>query len=200
MKTVLSCMLMITLLSCADKPEVVSAEEYINRTLEEESGLQNEKQIDDIIFTVYYIPKESMALRETGENPTSEEWKAAMDKTGDMQYYKLVYRLANSNQDILKYNLYDEAEYFTRTNYLAFGIDKDTYVQCGDERLPCRLHQFAPRYGIAPEAEVLFAFDESDKEYKQDRTLVLEDQLFGSGILQFEFNADDIKNTPTIQF
>lgn len=201
MKTAVSIsVLMITLMSCADKPEVIGAAEYVGWTEQEESGLVNTKTIGDVIYTVYYLPKESLALREAGEGASEEEWKAAVEKKGDMQYYKLVYRVATGNQDILKHNLSGEAEYFSRTNYLAFGVDKDVYVQCGSERLPCRLHQFAPRYGIAPEAEVVFAFDDNDKEYKQNRTLVVEDQLFGGGILQFEFNADDLKNIPTIQF
>jgi hypothetical protein len=201
MRTIISIsMLMIALISCADKPEVVAASEYVGWTEQEENGLVNAKTIGDVTYTVYYLPKESLALREVGEGASEEELKAALEKKGNMQYYKLIYRLASGNQDILKYNLTEEAEYFSRSNYLAFGVDKDVYVQCGQERLPCRLHEFAPSYGIKPQAEVVFAFDDNDIECTQNRTLVVEDQLFGGGILQFEFRAEDLKNIPTIQF
>ena len=201
MRTLVSAaMLMIALISCADKPEVVAAGDYVDWTEQKETGLVNTKTIGDVIYTVYYLPKESLALRDAGEGASEDEWKSEMEKKGDMQYYKLVYRLASGNQDILKHNLTDEAEYFSRSNYLAFGVNNDVYVQCGRERLPCRLHQFTPGYGITPQAEVVFAFDDNDKEYTQNRTLVVEDQLFGGGILQFEFNAEDLKNIPTIQF
>lgn len=193
-------MLMIALLSCMDNPDVLPPAEYTNWVETEENGLVNARQMEDIVFTVHYLSKEEMALRETGGDTTGGAWQAAMDAKGNMQYYKLVFRLAEGNQDVLRYDLRDETEYFSRSNYLAFGIEKDVYLLCGDERLPCRLHQFTPMYGIAPQAEVVFAFDETDPEHTKNRTLVIEDQLFGSGILQFEFTAENIKNIPTIQF
>ncbi|HTF05224.1 MAG TPA: hypothetical protein VK826_14445 [Bacteroidia bacterium] len=201
MKNTVTYMLMIALMySCSEKPDVLPSGEYISWTESESSGLINSKTIDDITFSVYYLPKEAMALRETGASPSEAEWKSVVESKGDMQYYKVVYRLANSNQDILKYNLYDENEYFSRTNYLAFGVDKDVYLLSGKDKLPCRMHQFTPHYGISPEAEILFAFDEPDKEHEQNKTFVIEDQLFGTGILQFEFTAENIKNIPSIQF
>lgn len=183
---------------CAESPTMVSSAEYEEWSRSEECTLHREREMDDIVFSVSYIPKEELALREAGENATPEEWKKALEAKGDMNYFKLVYSLSGSNQDILKHNLYDETEYYSRTNYLAFGVDKDVYVQCGKDRIPCRLHQYTPHYGISPNAEVLFAFDKIDST--RDVTFVLEDQLFGSGILQFEFTADDLKNIPTIQF
>lgn len=187
-------------LSCSEKPDVLPTEEYIGWTETEESGLVKSKTIDGIMYSVYYLPKEAMALREVEDSISEAGWKDAVESKGDMQYYKLVYRLANSNQDILRYNLRDETEFYSRTNYLAFGVDKDVYLLCGKDRMPCRLHQFTPMYGISPEAEVLFAFDNADSTNTQNKTFVIEDQLFGAGILQFEFKAEDINNIPTIQF
>ncbi len=201
MKYLVAIIPMIALmLSCSEKPDILPSIEYINWTESEKSGLVSTKTIDEITFSVYYLPKEAMALRETGAAPTDTEWKHAVEEKGNMQYYKVVYNLKNSNQDILKYNLNDETEYFSRTNYLAFGVDKYVYLLNGKDRLPCRMHQFTPHYGISPKAEILFAFDELDKEHEQDITFVIEDQLFGMGILQFEFTAENIKNIPSIQF
>lgn len=198
MRCLIVMLLIAGLIGCAESPSVVSSAEFVEWTGEEENGLCRTKEIDDIRYTVSYIPREQMALLEAGTDATPEEWNKVLNAKGDMQYFKLIYQLTESNQDILKYNLYDETEYFSRTNYLAFGIDKDVYLKSGKEQLPCRLHQFTPHYGISPKAEVVFAFDKTDST--QNITLVLEDELFGSGILQFEFTAEDLNNIPTIQY
>jgi hypothetical protein len=191
--------LALCFISCDKRPEVLPTHEYIGWVETEENGLKKTKEMDGINYTVYYIPKEAMVLRELSDTASQQEWNAALEAKGNMQYFKLVCNLTHSNQDILKYNLYDETEYYARTNYLAFGIDKDVYLLNGNDRLPCRIHQYTPSYGISPKAEILFAFDASASG-EENITFVLEDQLFGSGMLQFEFTAEHIKNIPTIQF
>lgn len=198
MKYCIAILLLIGLASCAESPSMVSSAEFVEWTADEENGLHRTKEIDDIRYTVSYIPRAQMALLETGTDATREEWNDVLNAKGDMQYFKLEYQLTSGNEDILKYNLYDETEYYSRTNYLAFGIDKDVSLKSGKEQLPCRLHHFTPHYGISPKAEILFAFDKTDST--QNITLVLEDELFGSGMLQFEFTAEDLNNIPTIQY
>lgn len=186
--------------SCAKTPERLPANEILGWMAEKDHGLVSEKKIAEITVAAEYRSPEAMALMRTGPNPDSKEWKKALEDAGDMQYYMVSYRLNNSGQDIMKYNLHDESEYFARSNYLSFGIDKDVYVICGKDSLPCRLHQFTPHYGLSPKADLVFAFDDPDQSHQFDHTLVIEDQLFGLGILRFNFKSEDIKHTPSIAF
>ena len=200
MRTLPFILILFFLSECSTTPANLSADKYIGWLSEESNGLFKKKTIGEITVFAQYRSPEAMALIRTGNNPTPEEWKTAKEASGNMQYYLVSYRLNKSNQDILKYNLSEESEYFARSNYLAFGIDKDVYVLSGKDSLTCRLHQFTPHYGLSPKADIIFAFDEPDSLKKNNHTLVIEDQLFGLGILRFEFEAEHLQEIPTLQF
>ena len=193
-------LILVLFLACSTTPSTLPSNEYLKWMSEKSNGLVKEKTIGEITVAACYRSPDAMALIRAGENATAKEWKVARKESGNMQYYFVSYQLNKSNQDILKYNLSDESEYFGRSNYLSFGIDKDVYVLCGKDSLPCRLHQFTPHYGLSPKAEIVFAFDEPDSLHKYDHTLVIEDQLFSLGILRFQFDAQDLKKIPSIHF
>jgi len=193
-------LLCLVLSGCSVAPSVLPSGQYLDWMNDRSNGLVAEKKVGEFSITAGYRSADAMALMNTGFYPTPQQWKSAREQSGNMQYYFVTYRLNNSNQDILKYKLSDENEYFARSNYLSFGIEKDVYVLCGKDSLPCRLHQFTPHYGLSPKADLVFAFDEPDSLHARDRTLVIEDQLYGLGILQFEFKAKDLQNIPSIRF
>lgn len=202
MKGVVNCLFiaMLFLSGCAKSPSQLSSGDYIKWIGKEENGLLIQKQLGEFVIVTQFRSPQSMALIRAGISADKKEWESALYEAGNMQYYFLSYKLNTTSLDILKYNMRDESEYFSRSNYLSFGVNKDVYVLCGKDSLPCRLHQFTPHYGLSPKVDLVFAFDEPDSLHSLNRTLVIEDQLFGLGILRFEFKADDIKNTPSISF
>lgn len=186
--------------ACEKAPQHLKGKDYMHWVSQKEHGLLMEKKLGEFTIHAQYRSPECMALIRAGMDAGQKKWEKALKEEGNMQYYSVSYSLNNSSMDILKYKMQDESDYFARSNYLAFGVNKDVYVLCGNDSLPCRIHQFTPHYGLSPNADIIFAFDEPDSLHTKNRTLVIEDQLFGLGILRFEFSAEDIHKTPTIIF
>jgi hypothetical protein len=182
-----------------DKPSTVTCSELNAWIKDEENGLSISRNIDDLEYSLTFLPSALLVLRDGIQPENTNAWDSAMYSKNDIMCFLLRYRINSSNTDVLKYNLHSEQEYYSRSNYLSFGLDKDVWLEIDNRKINCALHQFVPHYGISPEAEVILTFPKQSTPFDSNIIVVLNDQLYGAGILKFEFESSVFNNIPTIQ-
>lgn len=118
-----------------------------------------------------------------------------------LEYFKIRIKRKNSNQEVLLYNLNNEDEYLERVNYLSYGFDENICLVRNDfkDTLYPSLYHFERTYGIVPYADILVSFKEDTLIKSNNYKLLINDVVFGTGIMVFDFDKKNIKNAPKLK-
>lgn len=181
------------------RKQQLSPADYISWVNDEANGLRKSKTFKGIVVMAQYRPVEyQVAIEEKTSLLSSEKLNERYGKLKGMQYYLLRFSLEDKSQDIMRYDLDNEAEYYQRLNYCSFGMQNDIWLVQGNDTLSCKLFNAVRSYGLSPNADYLLAFEEKDTEHKYDRQLIVNDAVFGLGPVKFKFSEDDLENIPHI--
>lgn len=191
-KWMIPVMLVLFISSCVKKK--LPASEYVNYIESEKNGLNVSKTIGDICYRVQYKPQDYILLKEN----KSDQSIVKKQDLKDMQYYTLQYALKEKNEDILKAHLNNSNEYYARSNYFSFDLQQDIYLVEGKDTLPCRLFNYVNSYGLSPKADFVLAFDKTANTAKEDKTIVIEDKVYGGGVIKLKIEKENIKDIPEL--
>lgn len=178
---------------------------YVKWMQDPKNGLNIKKEMKDFKFTVQYEPAEYIVANfEKDPYLKTSVLNSQKNKYSDLQYYTLEISCPSAGKDLLTIGIDDQQDYLKRENYYSFDFEHKIYlIDNGRDTLSCALFNYAPNYGIAPHINFSFAFKKNNEELKNgislsDKTLVIEDEIFGNGILQFNIKRDAINNIPTM--
>ncbi|MCU0436195.1 MAG: hypothetical protein MUC87_22250 [Bacteroidia bacterium] len=179
-------------------PELSPAE-YISWVEDAENGLHQEKTIGALRFSMQYKPADYVVLQDVKRtNFSSPEWDSLTKEVSDMQYYTLQIGTADG-KDITRFNLGNDQEYYARQEYLSAGMQKDIQLVDGTDTLNCLMYHYERTYGISPDAKVVLAFDnKAPKTALQNKTLILNDNHFGTGIIMLSIDAGSLRSIPQL--
>jgi hypothetical protein len=195
---------LLLLLCCScnkNKGDALSPRDYVSWVEDPDNGLKLERTFPPITYSVQYKPYDYIIAKEEKSNSISkstfESQYKAMDK---MQYYSL--RIQTAGNDLLKEGSPSQQEYYQRQNYLTFEFQGDIQLVDGGDTLSPALFQMVGNYGLAPYVDFVMGFTTKDKlhtEILQDKYFILEDKVFGNGILKFIVKKEAINKTPEIK-
>jgi hypothetical protein len=164
------------------------------------NGLKQSKEVNNVIFEIQYKPLDYIIANEN-RKPIIEEtfYKERIQKLGDLFYLTLT--LKSGSQDIMMYNLHDSQEYFKRVNYYSLDFQQDIKAVIGNDTLPCLMYQFENMYGVTPYVKMSIAFSGKHKTDfpKTDPLILIDDRIFGGGLLRFVWKQSDLENIPSIK-
>jgi hypothetical protein len=152
------------------------------------------KTIGDIHYSIQYKPDDYIFLKENSQGPSVVK----KEDLKDMQYYTMQYALVKSGQDILKAHLNTTNDYYARTNYFSFNLQQDIYLVEGKDTMDCKLFNYINSYGLSPKADFVMAFDKSNHEHQEDKIIVLEDKVYGGGIIKLKIEKESIQQIPEL--
>jgi hypothetical protein len=161
---------------------------------DEANGLKVSKTIGDIHYSIQYKPDDYILLKENNH----EQSVIKKEDLKDMQYYTMQYALVKSGKDILKVHLDNTNDYYARTNYFSFNLQQDIYLVEGKDTMACKLFNYINSYGLSPKADFVMAFDKSKHKEQEDKMLVLEDKVYGGGIIKLKIEKESIQQIPEL--
>lgn len=172
---------------------------YIKTVEDKESGLKIEKKIDDFSFSLLYKPAQYISLVENqGQIVSKEQFDNRVKELDQMQYYTLQITSSKSNE-LLKAGIQNETEYFKRLEYFMSYMQDDIVLLDGNDTLNCALFHFERNYGIAPYSNFLLGFENRGKNLYEDKTLIYDDKIFGTGKINLTIKSSDISGLPKIK-
>lgn len=194
--------LLLLLSNCKNKENVLAPKEYVAWVEDKDNGLRIERLMNPITYTLQYKPYDYVIAKEERSNTISKstfaDWYKELDK---MQYYTLRIE-AKGVTDILKMNSPSQQEYYQRQNYLTYEFQGDIQLVDGTDTIPCDLFQMVGNYGLAPYIDFVIGFKSKDaiqNQVQHDKQFILEDKIFGGGILKFIVKKEDINKIPEIK-
>jgi hypothetical protein len=170
--------------------------EFMAWVTNKENGLKVEKTIGEFTYTAQYKPLPYVALLDLQkENVSSTELNKKMEEYSGLQYFTLQIS-TESQQELLKKDLTETNEYYSRIQYFSFDMQKDLKLIDGKDTLNCELFHFERVFGLAPYARFVLGFPKT--EHKEDKTLFLDEKIFGSGKIYLTIQAKNNNQLPVV--
>lgn len=173
---------------------------YIKWVENPEHGLRQSQVVNGVAFELQYKPVDYIIARENGKPDLSRSfYEKRKEKLGELYYFSL--NLKSGEQDLLMHNINDEQEYYKRVNYYSLDFQQDIKLLCGTDTLACLMYQFENTYGVAPYIRMSIAFSGKKKAelLQKDSFILIEDRVFGGGLLRFPFNSKALDQLPGIK-
>ena len=176
----------------------LSPVDYISFIKENESGLTQQFNSGDIIFSIKYLPQEFLTLKEVGTlSPSQAIFDSVLNSYGGMDYYSLSIKKATGNDNLLKYKETTISNYANRVEYYSFRASKDFKVITLSDTNYCALHHFEQSYGVSPEVKILFGVKKDT--LNASREIVFEDRVFEKGTIRVDFEASVFNSLPILK-
>lgn len=184
--------------------------DYLNWIENGKNGLLVTKTISDLNFSVFYKPYEYIVLKENEDSTLKpDELKNKINELNQMQYFTFRITAPSSSNELLKYKLLSQDEYFARVEYFSFKMQDDLKLVDGNDTLRCELFHFERIYNLAPYCTFVIGFPLSKEQitsntqnqpYKlRDKTIVFEDKIFNSGIVKLTFESKILNHIPKLK-
>lgn len=183
---------------CSSRVETVEdLQEFINAS---RNGLKKEKQIGNVNISITNRPTDLLVDQELGnKTPTKEEVDKLRSKYG--KYWYFVLSLSANGDEIENYNIGSQANFGSRIQELAFGMNQNVYmVTSNADTLQMADYHYQRTFGVGNSSDFLLAFDREETKKADELKIVLKDMGLGVGINRFKFELNDLKNAPTLEF
>ena len=160
-----------------------------------DNGLIKIRNVNNLTYTVQYRPIELMVLNEIKGIDISQSFLDSLKDTyGSAEYFMLQIGPSNQegvmNEDLLKSDSRDYEAYAAKVKSLAFHMqDKVTLIIDSDTLQPSLFH-FEQGFELSAKQRVLFAFQPTSDFNHGKMQFVLNDNLFGAGIMKFKFSIN----------
>jgi hypothetical protein len=198
MKTIATVLLLLTIISCSKTPETIHEllpSELVRYVDDPENGLTQVKIIGEYKYELKFCPADYMIANEFRTDHLDDKLYQKRKKDFEnLNYYRLRISLSESNSDVMYSNLQEPSDYFSRDSYLAFEF-KNQIKTISNDTLPCELYHFVNSHSVTPYADIIMAFAKSENESPM---VLINDVVFGSGILKFYFDKENIEKIPSI--
>ncbi|WP_298892449.1 hypothetical protein [uncultured Psychroserpens sp.] len=178
------------LTSCKKDEKTVITEDYKFYNLQQQGwkSKQINQFINDINYTATEVPLQYYILK------NSEDQIEKVDSIYNSNSKERIIEIEFQHVD--KYDLlkeeFTERSYEDAVKYLSFQIEKDfTVITSSNDTIKCSGAHFERNFKVAPFKRALLYFNNINPE--DNIKLIYQDQLFGNGIIKFNFTETPIK-------
>jgi hypothetical protein len=181
----------LLLLSCNPKP--LSREALNAYVLDVENGLRKIIEKNGVKLDLSYRPKDLVIAQEVASNDP-DQWKAVSLRLDSLDYFIL--RLSRNGKEIETSYAGVPAAYTSVISYLSDGIAHDIQLKVQGQVIPLESVAFVPSFGSSNTTSLLLIFKSNLKTRSGDILLIFNDQKFGTGLNEFSFENQPVKNVP----
>lgn len=173
---------------------------YVRWIEDPANGLRLVRKSHDVQFELQYRPADYIIAQENAKPVLDEKFHTDRQaQLGDMMYFTLA--IQSGSTDIMMHNMKDESEYYQRANYYALDFQQDIRMVIEKDTLPCSMYQFENTYGVTPYIKMLLAFSGSHRSKLEtsNPVILVNDRVFGGGLMRFEYQHTQLNAVPKIQ-
>lgn len=183
-------------------PSVLGPESYMAYCNDGSKELIQERDFNNIRYTLKYEPVDYKALKEIRDNESFSDY-AEFEKI-KKEYEGLVYfvfRIENpgSEKSPIK-SLVKSHEDLARINqYCQSQLEGNFYAESNGIKVPCAIFHMEEDHSLMNFNLVSFAFDSSKIDQDKDLTVVFDDPFFNSGTIKFNFSKNFFTRLPKLK-
>jgi len=180
----------------------LNPKKYIKWVENESNGLKVSKKINHFIYQVQYKPVQYIAIREAlSEGKINNDIiNKKLRELGQYYYFTVQISSEDGKTPMLKYNLKSTGEYYQRLNYFVSYAQSDFTLLNGYDTIPCTLYHFEENYNLTPFNRMVIGFENpNNKAVMKDLTLIFNDNILNTGIVEFTIESKKIKKIPKLK-
>lgn len=186
--------------SPSKQADLLPVKNYVQWVQNTGNGFRKEKTIKDLTFSAQFKPYEYIVCLEEKRHELADSIvRKRVSELKDMQYYELRISSNKAGGELLKRELSSAQQYQERVNYFAFGMQRDIQLVEGTDTLPCVMYHFERSFDVSPESVFLLGFPIRNGETQEDKTLLVYDRTFNTGLIKFTFSKKALKNLPKLK-
>ncbi len=186
------------LMSCNNTSNKKVASEYILWINDTANNYRKRKDQKNIFFETTYRPLPYIIANEFRSDHIDDSlYQVRKLELEGMHYFSMRIQAKNGG-DILMQNTESKQEYFKRVNHYSYDFQKNITLIENQDTINCKLFNFIRTHGIAPYVDFVFAFPSKDKQVQTDLKLIVEDEVFGVGKMNFLFKKERLNNLPKL--
>ncbi|MFM7023771.1 MAG: hypothetical protein ACKOXB_12435 [Flavobacteriales bacterium] len=169
------------------------------------NGLVQNKQNGPMVIDMKYMPKEYFAYNELSKGNTQSDFDSILKTYGRSVNFILTLSLKNEkgeDVDLLFGSSADVEEYKTKIHDLNFSLAEFISMKYKGGELRPALVRMEDAYGLSASRKFFIAFTPADSlqqkalDESEELKVTFDDPAFNSGISNFVFKTEDIKNIP----
>ena len=177
---------------------------YVQWVEDPKNGLNTEKKIGDLVFSIQYKPTDYIVLQQS-QKPiidSSDYYRIKHDIEG-LLYFNFSISNTDNSKSPLYYKINSAEEFQYRISYFSFEISNDIHLVYNNDTFPCLLHHFERTYDLMPKVNIVLGFEKPENfienEIEQDLQFVYSDKIFGVGRTQLIIDKKHIKEIPKLK-
>lgn len=191
-------LVLVILLGCGKS--ILSIVEYEKWIRNPVNGLVKERVVSQVKYKLTFQPTDWLLAKATRLNYTNLEVDKIKGDYSNVLSFTMDITSENEEVSMLKLNLDNQSEYYTRLNYYSNLFQQDVYVVEGFDTLPCRFAHMEQSYNASPFNTITIEFLRTTKEVEyQDIYLVYYDRIFNTGLIKFHFKGGDLNDIPDLK-
>jgi hypothetical protein len=187
------------LLAC--KPRTLSPQEFLVYCNSAENGLINEREVNNIAYSVKYEPIEYKVINELNIDKTEISLfnYNKLKTTYDSLYY-FVFKIKNvsSSKSPIKLLAKNPEDLGKIMHYCNSDFSKQFYLESNDNKIEPVIFHYEDDYNLTNFNLISVAFEANKIDTDKDVVFVYDDPFFNNGLLKFEISKKSIKNIPKV--
>lgn len=180
--------------SC-NHPDALAPKPYLAWIKKHHKKLIAKQELEGISYALTYRPVDLLVLSELGDRPSQSDFFQLRKEYQDLQYFTL---RIQGNQDMMKYGIRSEDDYYQRLDYFAFYAQQDIQLIIAQDTLPCAMYHFERNYGGAPFLSLNLGF-EVPEESRGDRSVAFYDRVYTGKLILLELAQEELNHIPKLQ-
>lgn len=187
------------------RPRVLDPSKYLKWVESKNSGLTAVSENGALTYAVMYRPSEYVILKGTpieNKRTAGKEIKQRIKEIKGVEHYTFSIALNDGRKDLIKTLTRDSREYEALLLYLANQMQHDLQLATGKDTTGCTMFHMERTYGVTPYVKFVLGFEMpvSGKELKEDRTILFNAEVLGSGLIRLNIRKEDIQSIPKVDY
>jgi hypothetical protein len=195
MRSLFTLLMIGSLMGCSEQ-RVVSEAELKSYILNPENGLIVTRNKNDVAIDVLYRPSVLVSALQIDGITDKEQRNKTIKQFDSLTYF--IIRLSRNGQEIENAFVSDPEKFSKVISYLSSAVAGNIYLTTPNDTLRALDAVYTRMFGAATATSVMVVFDTNAKDLEGTVNLHFDDTELGLGLNEFEFDADNIKKTPTL--
>ncbi|WP_333818618.1 hypothetical protein [Ohtaekwangia sp.] len=186
--------LLVSIVSC--KKEVSSIKELQSYVFDSENGLHKVKNRKDLKLEAFYRPR-ALVLEQQLKGVSDKDEAARVKQMVDSLDY-FVLHISRDDHELERDYASNPTDQYEVQRYLSQGIVDDLAIITDNEIFRPIDIAYIPTFGASSATSVLVVFGGRVSERSGDLKFCFHDTRFGTGMHEFLFKTDDIRDIPIL--
>lgn len=194
----------LLLFLCSCQTTFYSEKEFFEWLNNPNSGLIKTRKVDGLNITMKYLPAKYLVLKEMNGVFNAKKADSLEKKYANGLTFLLTFSPIDDNTgDVMYKDLQEFEEYASRLKNLQFDIGKYIFIRSTNKEFRPILSTLENTFGVTKHRNIYIVFGGDDKNdilKSKEIDIVLEDDIFVTGIHHFVFDSWRINESPNLSF